>query len=309
MSCRWLENDEKILSAAMVMNVYGGILVFLLGLIGNTLNIFVFTSSKVYRSLPTAAFLSAVSTFAQTYLTFHFLPSSLTERLGHVVVFEDRLICRIALIVPRIALFISFLCFCFSVVDCWSKNCRSTRFRHFITLKRARITICLCILICCFFGIVNVINANNDSSLDICLLRSTSNEINLYVNIVFPGLLPIFIFLLLGGCSTWKKRKIVTHRSGFDVHMTKMIFWHCIVFILSTIPFLIYYINRRLMGQLHVLTAVQMSVIYLGPLLSSTPFFGSFYLYLCVSSVFRRKIKKILFQIFAFQNKVSSSSL
>lgn len=92
----------------------------------------------------------------------------------------------------------------------------------------------------------------------------------------------------------------MTSFSQYYLQVTRMILLDVIVVGLSNIPlgmFLIYAVTKA-MNRLF--TPTESLLIILAQLISTFQVFGSFYLYLMVSSVFRNNVKKLLYNIICF---------
>lgn len=288
--------DRQILLAASSLTTYGGITMFTLGLIGNTLNIIAFTCLKGYRSLSTSAFLTAASLSGLIYLSFTLFRVAIGNILGYNAAARDSFLCRTTLFIPRVTVQVSLTCLCFSAIDRYLMTSRSARLRSLVTLTRARLAICFSVLIWCGYGVPNAIYAINYPLFNICVPTADFGNTITYLNLVFAVLLPIFI-LSVFGFLTWKNLDNA-RLSSMNAQVTRMILLDVIVVVMSNVPmgcFLIYavaYTSNRLF------TPVETLLIYLAQLLSSTQSCGSFYFYFCVSPAFRNNIRAMLVRVF-----------
>lgn len=288
--------DRQILLAATSLSTYGGITMFTLGLIGNTLNILAFTCLKVYRSLSTSAFLTTSSLSGLIYLSFTLFRVAIANLIGYNAAARDNFLCRTTLFIPRVTVQISLTCLCFSAIDRYLMTSRSALLRALVTLKRARIAICLCVLIWCAYGVPNAIYAINYPLYNICIPTTDFGNTITYLNLVFAVAIPILI-LSVFGFLTWKNLDNA-HLSSMNIQVTRMILLDIFIVVISNVPmgcFLIYavaYTSNRLF------TPVETLLIYLAQLLSSTQSCGSFYFYFIVSPAFRRNIRQMILKIF-----------
>jgi 7 transmembrane receptor (rhodopsin family) len=203
MSYQLSPTDQQILYASSVLTTYGGLIMFSLGMIGNTINIAIFCCLKAYRSLTTSAFLAAASFSGQVYLCFSLLLSALSKLLGYSPMSRNLSFCRAAQFIPRVTVQISLTCICLSAIDRYLMTSRSARQRSWVTPRRARLSIVGCIIIWLAYGVPSVIYGINYPFFNICIPGPEFSSTVTYLNLVFAVLLPITI-LCLFGFLTWR---------------------------------------------------------------------------------------------------------
>ena len=288
--------DQQILSATSIITTYGGLLMVGLGLIGNTMNILAFCYLKVYRSLSTSAFLATASLSGQVYLFFSLLLSALANLMGYNPLARNNTLCRVALYVPRVTVQISLTCLCFSAIDRYLMTSRSARQRAWVTVRRARISIIVFVIVWLAYGVPSAVYGINYPFFNLCIPSAELSSTVVYLNLVFAVLLPIMI-LCLFGFLTWKNLGIA-RLSSMNVQVTKMILLDVAVVTISNVPtgcYLIYVVTKS--GN-RLFTPVETLLIYMTQILSSTQSCGSFYFYLTVSSAFRKNIRAMLVNVF-----------
>jgi hypothetical protein len=203
MSFQQSPTDQQILRAASLITTYGGLTMFTLGLIGNTLNLLVFTCLKAYRSLATSSFLAIASFSGQIYLAFSLLLSALANLLHYNPAAHDLNLCRVTLYIPRVTIQISLTCLCLSAIDRYLMTNRSARLRSLFTPYRARIAICISLVLWSAYGIPNAIYAINYPFFNICVPTMNFSMTITYLNLAFAVFIPIGI-LCLFGFLTWR---------------------------------------------------------------------------------------------------------
>ena len=119
--------DQQLLRASSIITTYGGMIMFGLGAIGNTMNILAFSCLKVYRSLPTSAFLAAASFFGQLNLSFSLLFSALSNIIGYNPAARDAHLCKTYLFMQRVTVQITLTCLCMSAIDRYMMTSRSAQ--------------------------------------------------------------------------------------------------------------------------------------------------------------------------------------
>jgi 7 transmembrane receptor (rhodopsin family) len=116
---------------------------FILGTIGNMMNIIVFCCLKEYRSLVTSTFLAAAAFARQLYLVFSLGFKSLPKWIGYDIASRNSSICKSMLYLKNVSIQVYLTCLCFSYIDRYLMASRSVRQRQFMTQKRALLMICV----------------------------------------------------------------------------------------------------------------------------------------------------------------------
>jgi hypothetical protein len=203
MSYQQSYTDQQILRATSMMTTYGGLGMFTLGLLGNTMNVVAFSCLKVYRSLATSAFLVTASLCGQFYLTFSLLIYALSNVLEYNPAARYKSLCRATLYIPKVTMQISLTCLCLSAIDRYLMTSRSARQRAWMTPQRARLLVCACVVIWCAVGVPNAILALNYAQFNICVPTVEYAAIVTYLNLAIAIVVPIGT-LCIFGFLTWK---------------------------------------------------------------------------------------------------------
>ena len=195
--------DQQIALASSIITTYVGGMMFILGTVGNTMNIIIFSCLKPYRSLPTSAFLATASFTGQVYLTIALGFSSISKFIGYDIFTRNSAICKCALYFKAVSLQISLTCLCLSSIDRYLMTTRSVRLRGLITLRRARFIIYICTVVWSCIEIPNALYTLIIPSFDLCIPSADYILTASFSNLVFATLLPIII-LSVFGLLTWK---------------------------------------------------------------------------------------------------------
>ena len=195
--------DQRITLAATVITTYVGGAMFLLGTVGNLMNMIVFCCLKSYRSLVTSAFLATSSFAGQVYLTFSLVFGSLSYLINSDIPSRNSAICKTQLYMRNVCVQISLTCLCLSSIDRYLMTSRSARRRELITLKRARLIICACVVVWMCVGIPHAIYTFDFALYNLCIPNSDFATTLSYLNLVLAIFLPTTI-LSVFGVLTWK---------------------------------------------------------------------------------------------------------
>lgn len=195
--------DQQIASITLGITTYGSGIVFILGAIGNTLNILVFCCLKTYRPLVTSTFLAMTSFSGQLYITFTLGFSSISKWIGVDIPSRNAMICRSILYLRNMSLQICFTCLCLSSIERYLMTSRSARRRELMTLKRARLLICICFVVWMSAAIPSALFFNNLVQASLCVPSVQFAMPLTYYNLVCSIFLPVTI-LSIFGFLTWR---------------------------------------------------------------------------------------------------------
>ena len=195
--------DQEILVAISAITSYVGGTMFVLGTVGNLINILVFCCLKPYRPLVTSTFLAAASFAGQLYLTNALGIGAISKWIGYDIPSRNSAICKFTVFIRKFSIQVSLTCLCLSSVDRYLMTSRSARRRQLFTLKRARLMVCACIVVWACAGIPHAIFTFDFSRFNLCIPSSNFGTTVTYLNLVLAVLLPITV-LSTFGLLTWK---------------------------------------------------------------------------------------------------------
>jgi hypothetical protein len=212
--------------------IYGGFFLFIIGTIGNVLNIIIFTSLKTFRETSTAFYLRVTSGVNIFQLIVGLLTRILITGYNIDPTKTSEFLCKARIFTLTTTMLISFTCKCFAVIDQYLSL--TNRWRHLCNVK---VAICLVIfssLLWCLHGIsfailegVYPVSSTNQTSCSI------ANPIfNIYTSrFLLPvvlGLLPLFIRIIFGllafiNVRSLKNRRAPIVRLERDKQLTAMV--------------------------------------------------------------------------------------
>jgi hypothetical protein len=115
--------------AAAQIVIYIGFLILISGLIGNTLNIIIFTSLKTFRQTSCALYLTAASFANILHLLANLLSRILITGYNTDLTKTSTVLCKLRQYVATIAPLMALSCMCFATVDQFASL--TIRWRHF----------------------------------------------------------------------------------------------------------------------------------------------------------------------------------
>ena len=185
------------------MSIYGGILMFVLGTVGNIMSVLVFCGIKSYRSLPTSVFLAAVSIANQINITVRIFLQFLTSILGYNPFATNRSACQFQWFLRKVFPQIAATCLCLCALDRYLMTTRSVRLRTLLTVRRASLLSGINAIVWLCYGIPSAIYVVTAPAFNVCGPNTMFLRISTYFDLSILILLPITIMSVFGFL-TWK---------------------------------------------------------------------------------------------------------
>jgi hypothetical protein len=301
---------EHIDLIAQKLMIIAGIPMYILGIIGNILNIYVFTiwsrSSKPRNEINNIVHPSNIPLYLLTSscanlililypLLTRIIYDGYKYRIGQNNVF---ILCKFRYYVLYTCDLISLTCICMATLDRYLISSRNVRLRRLSTTRKRTKQIVL-IIICLFvFHNIPIGIYFEVSNLGQCFIFSNSySYYYLYVlQISLHGIIPI-CFLSIFGILTYKQLRMINRQSNMnmDKQSSRMILLMSITIVLSSIPYCI--------EQLYYLIVSDdsneiSSIVFLCHVIASILFYTnpvcSFYVYYISTPNFRRQVCKLI---------------
>jgi hypothetical protein len=236
----------KILQIASQYWIYAGCITFTTGIVGNTINILVFTNLKAFRNNRCAFYLTIESISNFLYQFFSITLTILISLYGNDLTSNSLIWCKFKYLLAESFGLITFYMICFQAVDQFFSTNYRLILRQMCTLKLARClaftTVCLWLshsILCSFF--VNIVPSIG------CIISNPIwiQYVTFFFYPVLVGLLPIFIassFSLLAYYNVRRivRRQIPIERRRFDRQITAMVLIHVVFFVFFTLPYIVY---------------------------------------------------------------------
>ncbi|CAF3338030.1 unnamed protein product [Rotaria socialis] len=305
---------DAVNAVAHQLMIILGIIMFIFGLIGNILNIYVFLSwcrlkkksrrrSRNARSSNSSLYLLTSSISNLIIIIFPFLTRiifdgfqySLNQRNGFIL-------CKLRYYVLHTFDLTSLTCICMATFDRYLISSRQVRLRHMSTVRKRTKQV-----------ILFVITLNILHSIPIGFFFDVSNQgrctilsrkfLYYYLwtfQICFHSLIPI-LFLTIFGVLTYRQLKKIkrTKRKGVlgsDKRLSRMLLLMSAAIVLSSIPYCIEHVYNVLIRKDPF---KQPSYIYLYHVITSILFYTnpvtSFYIFFISTPNFRKQVRKLFF--------------
>jgi hypothetical protein len=236
----------EILNFSTQYSFYSGYILFAFGIIGNAINILVFTQLKLFRGNRSAFYLIVESISSLFYQFVSFTLTIFTSIYGDDGTGRFPSWCKLRTILAQTAVLTTYSMICCAAADQFFSTNYRLNLREFFTLKVAR---CVTFTLICLSIIHSIIFAmffNIQLSVG-CVI---SNEIVLkyatfFAYPVLIGLLPVVIASLFSLLAFQNVRRIVRRqlpivRRRLDKQMTAMVLIRVIVFVCLALPYTSY---------------------------------------------------------------------
>ncbi|UJR16888.1 hypothetical protein I4U23_003786 [Adineta vaga] len=292
----------EILALTKQLSFYSGCILFFLGLIGNTINILVFTQVKLFRN-DRSAFYLTVEAFSNLLYEFINITSTvLTLIYGNDGTERFLIWCKLRYSLSQLSVLTTY----YMISCCAGDQFFSTNYhlnvRYMCTMRLVRyitvILICLWIVHSIVFGVFFQIQPMIG-----CIII---NQIYLqyatfFIYPVLAGLLPITLAIFFSFFAYRNVRRIVRRQRSiarqFSRQMTAMVLIRVILFVCLASPysfFRIYIINYPISQEQRTKYAIRQLLQILFLISINLNYTMNFYVFMITSARFRRQVKFIL---------------
>ncbi|UJR36275.1 hypothetical protein I4U23_029005 [Adineta vaga] len=240
---------DALKTATNNSNIYGGFFVFITGVIGNILNIIIFTSLKTFRQTSAAFYMTTASIVNIFQLVVGLLSRILITGYNIDPTKTSSFICKARQFTLITTMLITFTCMCFAAIDQYLSL--THRWRHLCTVKAASRLIIVAFILCLLHGIPVLLfqdlELSSSTGQTTCGFTNTGFSIY-YSRFLFPvllGFLPLIIRVCFGilafiNVHHFNNRETPIVRLERDKQLTKMVLVEVVVDVFLTLPYSIY---------------------------------------------------------------------
>ncbi|CAF0986263.1 unnamed protein product [Adineta steineri] len=295
--------SDEILSFATQYSLYTGCILISFGVIGNVLNLLVFTQLKLFRTNRCAFYITIESIFNFIYQLLSITLTILTSIYGDDATGRFLIWCKLRYILGQTCALTNFYMICFSAVDQFFSTNHHFNLRQMCTLKLGRY------FAFAFIGFAIIHSIALGSSYDIQLTVGCviSNYVAVQYSTFFfysilSGFLPVVIASLFSMLAYHNVRHIVRRqlpivRRRLDKQITAMVLMRVIAYVCLASPYnayRIYAINFPISRSMPVAYAIGRLIQAILLSIFITNYTINFYLFIMFSSRFRRQVKLVL---------------
>jgi hypothetical protein len=223
------------------ITIYLGFLVVIIGVIGNGMNIFVFSTFRPYRRTPCTFYFLVGSIHNIAFLAIDLISRIVSAGFGFDITRTSISWCKIR----EFSLFtlglISLTCSCLATIDQFFATSQNTILRRFSNIKWAHRIALIVIIICCLHGTLPLVFFNISPGNNMCVNVNTGFGIyiRVYLLTLVSGI-PVLVMLLFGYL-TYRNIHFTRFLSvKADRQLTRMILIQVVLVTICITPYGIY---------------------------------------------------------------------
>ncbi|CAF2805768.1 unnamed protein product [Rotaria sp. Silwood2] len=310
-----LQTNQRIIT-------YGGIAIFIVGLVGGILNIIVFLSLKTFRESSCAFYLTILSIVNIGQLVTSLLTRIMITGFNIDWTQNSLFYCKFRTFVFQATAMISFTCICLATIDQYFATCSRIQWQRWCHIKIARHIMIFAILIaiieqspCLFLYDHMKISTTN---ITVC---TTTNEFfiqfNVYFNYLIIGNILPYLITFSFGLMAYRNIKEIAYRTvplvrrELDKQLTIMVLIQVVYTFFSMFPNMIVYLILAYGNIENLVIVAQLRLVYtILTCLYYSYFASPFYIYACASERFRRQLVHVISTIYLkrFQAQVVTAN-
>ncbi|CAF0799318.1 unnamed protein product [Adineta steineri] len=295
--------SDGILQFATQYSLYTGYITFSFGIIGNVLNLLVFTQLKHFRTNRCVFYITIESISNFIYQIFNISLTVSTSIYGDVTMGGSSAWCKLRYIVGQICALTTYYMICFSAVDQFFSTHHRYNLRQMCTLNLGRH---LSFIFICFAIIhSSALGSSYDIQPTLGCVISNYVAVQYSTYFFYPvliGLLPItiatsFSILAYRNVRHIVRRQLPIVRRNLDKQITAMVLMRVIAFVCLLLPYItyrIYVINFPTSRSTPMAYAIGRLIQAIFTSLYIINYIISFYIFIIFSSRFRRQVKLVL---------------
>jgi hypothetical protein len=221
------------------ITIYGGLFILIVGVVGNGINVLVFSSVRNYRTTPCTFYFLIASIFNIAYLAINLISRIVTFGFGIDLTQTSISWCKIREFCIVTLSLITLTCSCLATIDQYFATSQSANLRRFSNIKWAHRIVIIVIIIWCLHGIPIFFFYNITPITTTCVNTNTSYAI--YGRIYLLGLLcaiPVVIMVLFGYLAYRNIRLTrVLAQQQADRQLTRMILIQVLLVVIFIVPY------------------------------------------------------------------------
>ncbi|CAF1278809.1 unnamed protein product [Adineta ricciae] len=241
-----MSSDEilRLNFIAQTIVIYAGSSMFICGILGNIVNIFLFTFHRQFNSLSISRFLLFSFFGSQLNLLSAFLPQLISRITGNDPLVKSEILCKLRWFFGPVTGTVALHGICLASVNHYLLSLRNIRYHRWITQRRSYF-ICLFVL---FYSVLFIspnliyfthwINISNITTCDI--INPIAASYNVYIGLVIYSLIPIFVLSILSSLIWFNIRKIIIRGNGIEQTITGLLVGQVVMVLFTTIAFILF---------------------------------------------------------------------
>ncbi|CAF3066532.1 unnamed protein product [Rotaria sp. Silwood2] len=244
--------EPTIVFITYFISVYVGYFNVINGLIGNIINILVFTQLKLFQRNQSAFYLTVASIVDSCQLIFAIATRITVTAFGFDLTRTSLIWCKLRAYLVRSTRIISIATICLAAIDQYLSTNYHVQLRQMSTFKSAQFLISILIIFSFLYCIPFLIFHETRRYSNCAIFHRTFNYFYSFAHyFMLLGILPIFISSLFSLLAYRNVRRIIRRqmaivRRRLDRQLTAMILLRVALFVITTLPYIsfrIYQIN------------------------------------------------------------------
>jgi hypothetical protein len=279
-----------------------GLVLFIIGTIGNVLDIISFSRLESLNTLASSLFLLASFIGSQVVLIIGLLPRIIFGLSGGNLLFNSLFLCKARSMLKTASATFTMTCVCLAAIDRYFHSCLDLRRQRWITINQTRLTIAIIAIVCLVgfspYAVFYTVSTASSCSIVDPVFAYFQPSLALFFHNLGPLIVLTIICILiwqnLGQHVTFYLRGSVR---SYD-QVTRMVIAEIIVIFVTTFPTIIweiYTIATQAITKSSLRVAQEAIIDTVFTLPAYCPYTIMFYVYLSVSPVFRRNVKNLFF--------------
>jgi hypothetical protein len=235
----------SLISVGQQITLYSSFFFLITGLLGNGIMIFIFSSTRAYRTTPCTFYFLVGSTCNVLYLLVNLPLRILAVGYGNDLTNVSSFLCKGRYFMTLWLALTSFTCSCLSIIDQFFVTSQSVSLRRCSQIKWAYGIVCISIIIWCLHAIPAFIFFDifpNATTIIKCLPSSNYDTyVSIYI-LVLISAIPVLIMIIFG-CLTYRniRQTITLAGQGVDRLMTTMTLIQVGLIVISNSPYGVIY--------------------------------------------------------------------
>jgi hypothetical protein len=224
------------------LTIYGGSILFITGMFGNGMNIFIFSSVHSYRTTPCTFYFLVSSICNILYILFNLIPRILNSSHGIDFTKTSLFWCKVQHFLIGLLGLTSFTCSCLATIDQFLVTSQNALLRRYSQIQRAYRIVFIFIIIWSFHSAPNLFFYDISFINKKCVITNAIFAAYIPIYVLVPlCAIPIVIMVIFGGLAYRNIRQtIVLAAQQADRQLMNMILIQVILVVISMTPFGIY---------------------------------------------------------------------
>jgi len=232
----------SLLNLGQQITIYGGLFILIIGIMGNGINVLVFSTFRNYRTTPCSFYFLCASIFNISYITTNLISRIVSVGFGFDLTSTSTSWCKIREFCLFTLSLITLTCSCLATIDQFFATSQSARLRRFSNIKWAHHIVIIVIIVWCLHGIPVVLFYDIPPIIMTCV--NTNVGYGVYIPIYLLGLICVIpvLAMVTFGYLTYRNIHLtrVLAEQQADRQLAKMTLIQVILVVICFVPYSIY---------------------------------------------------------------------